>query len=109
MRPAEQGGSSAVYFTLRNPGTEPLVLHDVEIDVAGNTTIHRSVDTNGMATMIRQDSVLVPPGESVRFTERGLHLMATGLRATLVRGDTVVVRLKFRQSRVDTLRVPVLD
>ncbi len=109
MRPAEQGASSAVYFTLRNPGTEPLVLYDAEIDVAGNTTIHRSMDANGMASMVREDTVVVAPGTSVRFAERGLHLMATGLRAALVAGDTVVVRLLIRPARIDTLRVPVIE
>ena len=109
MRPAEQGASSAVYFTLRNPGPEPLVLYDAEIDVAGNTMIHRSVEQNGMSSMSREDSVIVPPGQAVRFAERGLHLMATGLRAALSPGDTVVVRLLFRPARVDTVRVPVIE
>jgi periplasmic copper chaperone A len=109
MRPAEQGGSSAVYFTVRNAGTEPLVLYDAEIDVAGNTTIHQSMDADDMATMTRLDSVVVPAGKTVRFAERGLHLMAAGLRAALVAGDTVVVRLLFRPARVDTLRVPVRE
>ena len=109
MRPAEQGASSAVYFTLRNTGTEPLVLYGAEIDVAGNTTIHRSIDVDGMASMVLEDTVVVAPGTSVRFAERGLHLMATGLRAALVVGDTVVVRLKIRPARIDTLRVPVIE
>ncbi len=109
MRPAEQGASSALYFTLRNRGADTLVLTAVEIDVADQAMIHRSVDANGMASMVHQDSVLVPPGDSVEFRERGMHVMAMGLRAALTIGDTVVARLRFRSARVDTIRAVVRE
>ena len=109
MRAAEQGAASAVYFMLRNPSPDTLVLHGVEIDVAGGVAIHRSTDTNGMAGMVMQDSVIVPPQDSVAFQERGLHVMATNLHTALRVGDTVVVRLLLQKSRVDTLRVPVRE
>jgi len=109
MRPAEQGASSAVYFTLRNSGPDTLVLTGVEIDVAAMATIHRSTDTNGMASMVPQDSVIVPPNDSAVFAERGLHIMAMDLHAALRAGDTVATRLRFRSGRVDTLRVPVRE
>lgn len=109
MRAAEQGGASAVYFMLRNPSPDTMVLHGVQIDVAGAVSIHRSTDTKGMAGMVMQDSVVVPPHDSVAFQERGLHVMATNLHAALNVGDTVVVRLLLQRSRVDTLRVPVRE
>jgi len=109
MRAAEQGAASAVYFMLRNPSADTLVLHGVEIDVAGGVAIHRSTDTNGMADMVMQDSVIVPPQDSVAFQERGLHVMATNLHTALYVGDTVVVRLLLQKGRVDTLRVPVRE
>ncbi len=109
MRPAEQGAASAIYFMLRNPGTDPLVLHGVEVDVAGSVTLHRSMDQNDMSSMTPLDSVIVPPGDSVPFVERGLHIMASDMHTALKTGDTVVVRLRFRPARVDTLRVPVRE
>ena len=109
MRAAEQGAASAVYFMLRNPSPDTLVLHGVEIDVAGEVSIHRSSDTNGMAAMVMQDSVVVMPGDSVAFQERGLHVMATNLHTALRVGDTVVVRLRLQKDRVDTLRVAVRE
>lgn len=109
MRAAEQGAASAVYFMLRNPSPDTLVLHGVEIDVAGSVAIHRSTDTNGMAAMVMQDSVIVAPHDSVAFEERGLHVMATNLHTALNVGDTVVVRLLLQKARVDTLRVPVRE
>lgn len=109
MRPAEQGASSAVYFTMKNRGAEPLVIYGVEIDVAAESSIHQSMDKNGMASMAMQDSVIVPANGSVAFAERGLHVMASNLHTTLNSGDTVVVRLLIRPARVDTLRVPVRE
>jgi len=109
MRPAELGASSALYFTLRNPGTDTLVLLAAEIDVAASAGIHQSMDHEGMASMPHVDSVLVLPRDSVQFSERGLHVMANGLHAPLLVGDTVAVRLRFRGSRVDTVRVLVRE
>jgi periplasmic copper chaperone A len=109
MRPAEQGASSAVYFTFRNPGPDTLVLRGAEVDVAGATTLHRSMDHQGMSSMMAVDTILIAPGDSVMFAERGLHIMATDLHAPLRLGDTISVRLLFRSSRVDTLRVPVRE
>jgi periplasmic copper chaperone A len=109
MRPAEQGASSAVYFALRNPSAAAIVLYGVEIDVAGSASIHQSMDHNGMASMMPQDSVTVPANGSVAFAERGLHVMASDLHTALRVGDTVVVRLLIRPTRVDTLRVPVRE
>ncbi len=109
MRPAEQGASSAVYFTMRNAGAEPLVIYGIEIDVAGDASIHQSMDHNGMASMVKQDSVIVPSNGSVTFAERGLHIMAGNLHTALRVGDTVVARLLIRPARVDTLHVPVRE
>jgi len=109
MRPAELAASSALYFTLRNPGTDTLVLLAAEIDVASSASIHQSKDLDGMASMQPVDSVVVLPQDSVRFSERGLHVMAIGLHAPLVVGDTVAVRLRFRGARVDTVRVLVRE
>lgn len=109
MRPAEQGGSSAVYFMLRNPSADTVVLQGVEIDVAGLVSLHRSMDSGGMSSMVPVDSLVVAPGDSVEFAERGLHIMASDLHTALHAGDTVVARLRFRPTRVDILRIPVRE
>ncbi len=109
MRPAELGGASAVYFTLRNPSPDTLILLGAEIDVAAATGIHQSMEHDGMASMHPVDSVVVLPRDSVRFAARGLHVMASGVHAALVVGDTVVMRLRYRGTRMDTVRVAVRE
>lgn len=109
MRPAEQGGSSAIYLLLRNPSPDTLVLRSVEVDAAGAVSIHESMDHGGTASMMPRDSVVVLPNDSVAFRERGLHIMASDLRTALASGDTVVVRLRYSSTRVDTVRVAVRE
>jgi periplasmic copper chaperone A len=109
MRPAEQGASSAVYFMLRNPSADTLVLQSVEIDVAGSVSLHRSTESGGMSSMVPVDSLVILPQDSVAFVERGLHIMASDLHTALRLGDTVVARLRYRSARVDTLRIPVRE
>jgi periplasmic copper chaperone A len=109
MRPALVGESSAIYFTYRNTGADTAVLIGVEVDVASNATMHRSMEHDNMASMAPIDSIVVAPNDSVVFQERGLHVMATGIRAPLAVGDTVVARLLLRSARVDTIRVAVRE
>ena len=109
MRPGAQGESSALYFTMQNPDSLPLVLYGVEIDVAGEASFHNSMDHNGMATMATVDSVVVPAHGSVAFVERGLHVMATDLHTAINVGDTVVARILIRPARVDTLRATIRE
>jgi periplasmic copper chaperone A len=108
-RPADQGASTAIYFVLRNPAPDTMVLYGVEIDAAGGATIHRSMEADDMASMSPVDSVIVPPGDSVRFAPRGLHVMASNLVTPFRSGDTVVVRLRLRPARVDTMRVAIRE
>lgn len=98
-----------MYFTLRNPSPDTVVLLGADIDVAAAAGMHQSMDHEGMASMHPVDSVVVPPRDSVRFAERGLHIMASGVHAALVVGDTIVLRLRFRGGRVDTVRVAVRE
>lgn len=109
MRAAMLGESSAIYFVLRNPGADTLVLTGVEIDVANSASIHQTMEHSGMSSMMPVDSVIVPPHDSAVFSPRGMHIMASGLRTGLVVGDTVVARLHLRPSRVDTIRVAVRE
>lgn len=109
MRPGAQGESSALYFTMKNSDSLPLVLYGVEIDVAGESSFHNSMDHNGMATMAKVDSVIVPAHGSVVFAERGLHVMATDLHTAVTVGDTIVARLLIRPTRVDTIRAAIRE
>lgn len=94
---------TAGYLKLRNTGTEPVVLIGAESPLFNAVEIHGTVTVDGMARMRQQESVTIPPGETVSFEPGGLHLMlmqaveqipAQGqvpLRLLLADGDSIEV------------------
>jgi copper(I)-binding protein len=66
---------TAGYLKLRNTGTEPAVIVGAESPMFNAVEIHGTVTVDGMARMRQQESVTVPPGETVSFEPGGLHLM----------------------------------
>jgi periplasmic copper chaperone A len=66
---------TAGYFRIHNPGPEPLVIVGVESPLFGLIELHGTFTEDGVARMRQQDTVTVPPGESVSFEPGGLHLM----------------------------------
>lgn len=100
MRPGEVGEMTAAYVTLANAGADTLRIVAVEIDAAGNASIHRTVDSAGTARMVPVDTLAIAPGDSATMAPGGLHVMAHGLRVRLLPTDTVAIR--FLSARGDT-------
>jgi len=94
---------TAGYLKVRNTGTEPVVLVGAESPLFNAVEIHGTVTVDGMARMRQQESVTIPPGETVSFEPGGLHLMlmqaveqipAQGqipLRLLLADGDSIEI------------------
>ena len=66
---------TAGYFRIHNPGPAPLVITGVESPLFGLIELHGTFTEDGVARMRQQETVTVPPGESVSFEPGGLHLM----------------------------------
>lgn len=66
---------TAGYLSVHNPGAEPLVIVGAESSLFGAIEMHGTVTVDGMARMRQEETVTVPPGESLRFEPGGLHLM----------------------------------
>lgn len=92
---------SAVYFTLRNPTAEPLVLTGVRTDAGGRSSLMVTTrqgagghdhhgDLLGMADVLQ---ITVPPRATHHFEPGGDHVMLTGLSGGLPVGATVNVTL----------------
>ena len=79
---------AAVYLTLHNSGTQPLVVNGVRSPAAGAAMIHMTTMVNGQATMRAHESLRIAPGETVRFAPGGLHIMLH-LEHPLAAGDAV--------------------
>lgn len=98
---------AAGYFTLTNPGDEPIRLVGVETEAANGASLHTSIVENGVASMRAiEGGLLVEPGSYVTLEPGGDHVMFEGLKAPLEEGNEVVLTLEFEDG--ERLAVPVI-
>jgi copper(I)-binding protein len=98
-RPGEAGGTSAVYFVVTNPSSQDDALLGAASQAAETVEMHMSMmQENETMTMMHQESIPVPAGDTVEFTPGGLHLMLIDLAEALEPGDIFQVTLDFQNS-----------
>lgn len=96
VRPAEQGGTTAVYFVIRNNGQKDEALHDVAAPaVTDEAMLHESKTVDNIMTMEHVHQIDVPAGESVTLKPGGLHIMLMDVKEELQPGDSVRLVLYF--------------
>ena len=83
---------AAAYLTLHNGGTQPVVVSGVSSADAAAAMIHATAIVNGQSTM-RPHELRIAPGETVRLTPGGVHIMLQGLKRPLAAGDEVALVL----------------
>jgi len=89
----------AGYFDLTNTGQHPLTLMGASSSAFGEVMMHQTVHSGGEAGMKPVHDLTVRPGQAIRFTPDGYHLMLMGRTRALAVGDQVPVRLKFTGGR----------
>jgi copper(I)-binding protein len=101
---------AAVYLTLHNSGTQPVVVNGVSSPAAGAAMIHETTLVNGQSTMRPHEPLRIAAGETVRFAPGGLHVMLHMLKHPLAAGDEVplVLLLEGGASLTVTARVRAL-
>lgn len=98
-RATAAAGSNAVgYMTLTNEGSKPDRLTAATCPVAKATQLHSETNENGVMRMRPVDGIDIAPGQTVKLTPHGLHLMLMGTRQRLVRGSSISCRLEFQQA-----------
>ena len=86
---------AAVYLTVRNTGTAPVTVVGAESSVA-EAMIHESTVQGGVSRMRPQGSLVVAPGQTLKFQPGGLHVMLHGLKHPLSPGDSVSMALRLQ-------------
>ena len=85
---------AAAYLTLRNTGSKPVTIVEVESPAASMTMIHETTMQNGVSRMRPHESLVIAPGKTVKFEPGGLHIMLHGLTQPLAPGKTVPLKLR---------------
>jgi copper(I)-binding protein len=88
-RQAPGSDVAAVYLTLRNPSTRPIVIVGVESSVASHAMIHETKTESGQSRMRPHEQLVVPPGKTVKLEPGGLHVMLHGLTQPVAVGQSV--------------------
>lgn len=70
---------TAGYLTLRNPGATPLALVSASMPEAAVVEFHQTLRDGDRMRMVREQPVVLPPGETLVFEPGGRHIMILGL------------------------------
>lgn len=97
----------AIYFELRNRGTQDDRLLSADSPVGERTEVHTHTMQDGVARMHEVEAVEIPAGESVSFEPGGFHIMLLDLKAPLNEGDRIPLTLSFERTGQLELTVPV--
>ncbi len=108
IQPPPGSSVAAAYFTIKNPGTEPLIITDANGDIAKKVEVHLSFVENDVARMQKQESVTIAAGESLEFKHGSFHIMLMGLNEKLEAGNSIDLQLNTSAGEIDIL-VPILS
>lgn len=98
----------AAYVEIRNGGAEPDKLTGGAADFA-NFEIHEmSMQDNVMKMREVKDGVAIPAHGDLKLSPGGYHIMLTGLKHPLVKGETAKLTLTFERAGAVTVDFPVL-
>ena len=98
----------AAYLEIRNGGGEADRLTGGTADFA-NVEIHEmSMQGNVMQMREVKGGLAIPAHGDVKLTPGGYHLMLTGLKHPLVKGETAKVTLTFERAGAVTVEFPVV-
>lgn len=93
---AQVGGG---YLSITNTGTTSDRLVGGSTDVSKGFELHRMSQENGVMKMRPlPNGVEIKPGETVTLKPAGDHIMLTGLKAPLTKGEHVNATLKFEKA-----------
>jgi copper(I)-binding protein len=96
-RAALQGHTGAIYLTVTNTGPADQ-LTGIASPVAERAEVHESFQDHGVMKMRPVASLPVAPGQPIRLTPGGYHIMLMDLKKPLNPGDHVPVTLTFEKA-----------
>jgi hypothetical protein len=92
--------NGAAFLTFKNMGDTPVKITGVASDVAETVELHNHKHgDDGVMSMIRMDTIDVPPFATMKFAPGGLHIMLIGIKEPLVKDAKFKVTLTLDDGR----------
>lgn len=101
--------ATVAYMTLINTTDTPLIIKAVTAAVAGEVTLHQSMNHNGMVHMMGMSELEVAAHARLSLAPEGTHIMLEGVAAPLQEGDSVVLSFHFADGRKQDFSIPVIS
>ena len=98
---------AAAYVTIRNTGERHDRLTRVETPLARSAELHRTVETDGRASMRSVEALELPPKEEVRLAPGGVHIMLLKLSEPLKEGGKLPLTFVFEHAGVVTVEAKI--
>lgn len=87
----------AAYLTLTNTSDKAVLLTGVSTPVTDHASIHESKNVDGNMRMEKLSGGLgIEPGQTVKFTPGGYHIMLMNMAEPLVAGTAFPITLEFK-------------
>jgi copper(I)-binding protein len=97
----------AGYMKLQNMSEEPILITAAESEQFAKVEFHRSVHSDGITLMVKQQTLTIDPGNSLILKPGSFHLMLMGPKYSLKAGDWVEVSLTLADKTVIPLSMQV--
>jgi periplasmic copper chaperone A len=102
--------TSAIYLSIMNHGSTDDRLLTASTPAATSTQIHETqMDGDVMKMREMQGGLALPAGTTIQLAPGGIHIMLTGLKSPLKKGDVVALELIFEKAGLQKVDVPVGD
>ena len=105
--PAVAGNPAAIYFDLTNNSDRGVAVRKAEVDGAGKTEVHGTMEWSGKMEMSETGPQAVQAGETLKFEPGGLHVMVFDLSPDLVAGSETAMTLTVAGGKSATFNVPI--
>lgn len=105
--PAVEGNPGAIYFDLVNESERNYAVRKAEVEGAGRTEVHATMEYDGEMTMGETGPQTVMAGDTMTFEPGGLHVMVFDLSPELQAGGTTQMTLTVAGGKTATFDVPI--
>ena len=95
------------YMRLKNTGTETIEIIHAESDLYSSIEFHETIHENGLARMIRHDTLHIPANNRLELKPGGPHIMLFNPTKRLTAGNRVNIKLTTKNNKIKTVTVPV--
>jgi copper(I)-binding protein len=83
----------AAYFEIDNAGSKPVTITGFSCKDFGDVMMHKTVEKDGMSSMIHMDKLTVAAKSKLKFERGGLHLMLMMPKRHLKQGQKVALSM----------------